>query len=458
MKDGGIINIVDEKVSTKTALSILAVALVSFSGIMSETSMNVTFPVLSKLFNTSLNTIQWVTTAYLLSVTVMVTTSAYLTKRFSVRTLWLTGVIIFTAGTLVGGLANNVPVLLLGRIMQGVAAGIAMPLMFNIIIANIPQSRIGTWMGIGSLVVSLAPSFGPTYGGALIDSFGWRSIFFILLIVPIISLLVGWRSVAHTTPAKLTQKFDSTAFILLAITLTAALLTVNQLQSGQINWSLFSVTVVALMAFIWRALTSKQLFLNIRLLLRPRYASLLLVVGLYMFANLGFNLIGPNFLQDIQHTSSFAAGFSLLPGTLLGAVLNPWFGRIYDLKGAKLPLYLGNFIFLLSVVVMALIAQSMTLWVLIVAYIVFTFGRNMAFGNGMTAAVADVEVDMKADANAIMQTFQMFMGALGTTVAALYGAGNAGMVAGFANFLWVIVGVALVNVVLLVIHFKSKVV
>jgi len=82
----------------------------------------------------------------------------------------------------------------------------------------------------------------------------------------------------------------------------------------------------------------------------------------------------------------------------------------------------------------------------------------MAFGNGMTAAVADVEVDMKADANAIMQTFQMFMGALGTTVAALYGAGNAGMVAGFANFLWVIVGVALVNVVLLVIHFKSKVV
>ncbi|WP_373702620.1 MFS transporter, partial [Weissella soli] len=157
----------DEKVSTKTALSILAVALVSFSGIMSETSMNVTFPVLSKLFNTSLNTIQWVTTAYLLSVTVMVTTSAYLTKRFSVRTLWLTGVIIFTAGTLVGGLANNVPVLLLGRIMQGVAAGIAMPLMFNIIIANIPQSRIGTWMGIGSLVVSLAPSFGPTYGGAL---------------------------------------------------------------------------------------------------------------------------------------------------------------------------------------------------------------------------------------------------------------------------------------------------
>lgn len=447
----------DEKVSIKTMLSIFAVALIAFSGIMAETSMNVTFPVLSKLFNTSLNTIQWVTTAYLLSVTVMVTTSAYLTKRFSVRMLWLTSVAIFTVGTLVGGVATNVPVLLLGRIMQGAAAGIAMPLMFNLILANVPQSRIGTWMGIGSLVVSLAPSFGPTYGGALIDSFGWRSIFFILLIVPAVSLVLGWQNVPHTTPAKLTQKFDSTAFILLAITLTAALLTVNKLQSGQVNWSLFSVTLVALIAFIWRALTSKQLFLNIRLLLRPRYASLLLVVGLYMFANLGFNLIGPNFLQGVQHTSSFAAGFSLLPGTFLGAILNPWFGRIYDLKGAKLPLYLGNFIFLLSVVVMAIISQSMTLWVVIVAYAVFTFGRNMAFGNAMTAAVADVEVDMKADANAIMQTFHMFMGALGTTVAALFGAGNAGMVAGFANFLWLIVGVALVNMVLLVIHFKSRV-
>lgn len=434
----------ENKVSTKNAMAIIAVALVSFSGIMAETAMNVTFPVLTRYFSTSLNSIQWVTTAYLLSVTIMITTSAYLNKRYNTRYLWLASLIFFATGTLVGGLASNLPVLLIGRVLEGLAAGISMPLMFNLIVQLVPRSKIGVWMGIGSMVVSLAPSFGPTYGGALIDTLGWRSIFFILLIVPIISLLLGWRTIDNSKETQANVSFDVLAFGLLSVSLITALILINQLENGTVNILLLGVTIVSLTGFVIRSLTSKQTFLNIRLLSNSKFLFLLLPVVLYMFANLGINLLLPNYSQKILNTSSFWAGFSLFPGTLLGGILNPYFGHLYDKHGDKTPLLVGNAIFGISLLVMAYFTKNLGIIAFILMYMIFTFGRNMAFSIGMTASIDELSRDKKTDATAILQSAQMFMGALGTTVAALYGAQKSGLAVGFQHFLWLLFFISLV--------------
>ncbi|MGX4593202.1 MFS transporter [Leuconostoc sp. JNUCC 76] len=434
----------ENKVSTKNAMAIIAVALVSFSGIMAETAMNVTFPVLTRYFSTSLNSIQWVTTVYLLSVTIMITTSAYLNKRYNTRYLWLASLISFATGTLVGGLASNLPVLLIGRVLEGVAAGISMPLMFNLIVQLVPRSKIGVWMGIGSMVVSLAPSFGPTYGGALIDTLGWRSIFFILLIVPIMSLLLGWKTIDNSKETQANVSFDVLAFSLLSVSLITALILINQLENGTVNILLLVVTIVSLTGFVIRSLTSKQTFLNIRLLSNSKFLFLLLPVVLYMFANLGINLLLPNYSQKILNTSSFWAGFSLLPGTLLGGILNPYFGHLYDKHGDKIPLLIGNTIFGISLLVMAYFTKNFGIIAFILMYMIFTFGRNMAFSIGMTASIDELSRDKKTDATAILQSSQMFMGALGTTVAALYGAQKSGLAVGFQHFLWLLFFISLV--------------
>ncbi|MGQ2286874.1 DHA2 family efflux MFS transporter permease subunit [Leuconostoc suionicum] len=434
----------ENKVSTKNAVAIIAVALVSFSGIMAETAMNVTFPVLTRYFSTSLNSIQWVTTAYLLSVTIMITTSAYLNKRYNTRYLWLASLISFATGTLVGGLASNLPVLLIGRVLEGVAAGISMPLMFNLIVQLVPRSKIGVWMGIGSMVVSLAPSFGPTYGGALIDTLGWRSIFFILLIVPIMSLLLGWKTIDNSKETQANVSFDVLAFGLLSVSLITALILINQLENGTVNILLLVVTIVSLAGFVIRSLTSKQTFLNIRLLSNSKFLFLLLPVVLYMFANLGINLLLPNYSQKILNTSSFWAGFSLLPGTLLGGILNPYFGHLYDKHGDRTPLLVGNMIFGISLLVMAYFTKNLGIISFIFMYMIFTFGRNMAFSIGMTASIDELSRDKKTDATAILQSSQMFMGALGTTVAALYGAQKSGLAVGFQHFLWLLFFISLI--------------
>ncbi|KRL00496.1 MFS transporter [Liquorilactobacillus capillatus] len=446
----------NERVSLKDMLSIMAVALVSFSGIMAETAMNVTFPVLAEEFHTALNDIQWVTTAYLLAVTVMMTTSAYLVKRYSSRSLWLASIFIFILGTLICGLAPNVAFLLLGRILEGIAAGIAMPLIFNIVVATVPYTKVGTWMGLAAMVISLAPSFGPTYGGALVDTLGWRSIFFILLLAPLTSLLVGWKTVGEIKRPSLNKSFDLLAFVLLAICLTASLLLVNQLENGAVNWTWLSVALITLIAFIWRGLTSVQSFLNLRLFTKVKFVSLLIPIALYMFIMLGLNLIIPTYLQTFLHTSSFWAGFSLLPGTLLGAFLTPLFGRFYDFKGPKLPLYLGNTIFTLVVLGIAIWSRHLSLIPIIGLYIIFIIGRNMAYTSAQTAAIADEDELEKADATAIVQTLQMFMGALGTTVGALLQA-KSGVVNGLQHFTWLAVILAILIFALITGYFFEKI-
>ncbi|CCF26679.1 MFS transporter [Leuconostoc citreum] len=424
-------------------LAIISVALLAAGGIMIETAMNITFPKLTQVFHTSLNNIQWVTTAYLLAVTVTMTTSAYLTNRFGARRIWLTANLLFIGGTICAGFANSLAILLLGRVLEGIAAGLAMPLMFNLVLSLIPKPKIGVWMGIGAMVISLAPSFGPTYGGALIETLGWRAIFFTLLVIPIASLLLGWHNIAHVAKQNKHLSFDFIAFSLLAIALITGLLVVNQLETGRLNILFLILAIISVTAFIYKSQHSQKVFLNIRLFKSQTFTLLLIPVTFYMFANLGLSLLIPNYLQASAGTTSFLAGFALLPGTLFGAFLSPYFGSLYDKVGATKLIFLGNGIFTISLLGMALLTHRLGFILILISYIIFTIGRSMAFSTGMTAAVDQLPIAQQNDANAILQASQMFMGALGTTVAALFGSNRGGIAIGLNQFLWLLFAIAL---------------
>lgn len=161
-----------EKVSRKTITAIVALALVCFAGIVSETSMNVTFITLMKQFSVSLGLIQWITTFYLFVVAVMMTASSFLKERFTVRQIFFSSVVSFIIGGIICTFAPDIWVLLVGRFFQGVATGLATPALFNLILERIPRPIIGLWMGIASLILSIAPSIGPSFGGILVGSIG----------------------------------------------------------------------------------------------------------------------------------------------------------------------------------------------------------------------------------------------------------------------------------------------
>lgn len=408
----------NQPVSRKTLLSIFATALITFAGILSETSMNVTFPHLMKVFHTDLGTLQWITTGYLLAVAITITLGATLAHNWSERRILFTSLAIFTLGNGVAMLAPNFALLMLGRILQGSATGIATPLMFNLIVERIPRSQIGFYMGLSGLVISLAPAIGPTYGGLMIGSFDWHMIYTFIMPVPIISFILGFFFLENT-PNRKERPFEWVSFLLLALALTFSIMAISSLEAGSFNWSFVIIFLLSLILFIWRSLTVEHPFLDIRILKNPVILLGIVPFFLYQFSNLSANFLIPNFLVLVKHEATSAAGFALLPGTMLGAFSAPFLGKLYDTKGPKFSLYGGNLLFFLAVSVFAFFTKALTLPLIILFYIFFTIGRNLAFNNTMALSVSQISREKSPDATALFQMAQTFAGALGTAIAAI---------------------------------------
>ena len=400
-------------------ISIFATALVACAGILSETSMNVTFPHLSQVFGLDLGTLQWITTGYLLSVAITITLGATLAHNWTERRILFTSLSVFTLGNVIAMLAPNFALLMLGRVLQGGATGIAIPLMFNLVVSRVPREHIGLYMGLMGMVVSLAPAIGPTYGGFMIGNFDWHMIYVCILPVPLLSFILSFFNLKNSEKGE-KRPLDILSFLLLALALVMSLVAISSLEGGgSINWAYVLIFLISLALFIWRSLIIETPFLDIRVLKRPAILFGILPFLLLQFTNLSANFLIPNFLVLVQKASTVEAGFALLPGTMLGAFLAPAFGKFYDLKGPKPPLYSGNSLLFLALLVFSFFTNWLTFPVILGLYILFTLGRNMAFNNTMAFSTSQAEREKTADVTALFQLFQTFAGALGTAIAAV---------------------------------------
>ena len=181
----------DKKIDLRLILSILAAGLMSFSGVVVETAMNVTFPTLMEEFGVGTSTVQWITTGYLLVLAMIIPASSYLKQRFPTKTLFVAAVSLFLTGTILAAVTPIFSLLLVGRLIQGVGTGLALPLMFNIVLEQVPREKLGFMMGVASLITAVAPAVGPSLGGMLVNAFGWRMIFIVLIPVLILAFFLG---------------------------------------------------------------------------------------------------------------------------------------------------------------------------------------------------------------------------------------------------------------------------
>lgn len=181
----------ERRLDGKLVASIVAAGSLSFCAVVFETAMNVALPALMEEFAVDTATIQWITSGYLLMLSVMIPTFSYLKSSFPLRRLFVAAVLLFLVGTLACAAAPAFPVLLAGRVIQGVGTGIAIPLMFSIVVDQVPYDRMGLMMGVASTITSLAPAVGPSYGGVVMEIAGWRMVFLCLVPLVILAFVVG---------------------------------------------------------------------------------------------------------------------------------------------------------------------------------------------------------------------------------------------------------------------------
>jgi EmrB/QacA subfamily drug resistance transporter len=409
-----------QPVPLQNKLAIVAAGLLSFVGILVETSMNVTFPTLITTMHVTLATVQWLTTAYLLLVTIVMSTTAFILKRFSFRHLFFGATTVSLIGTLVALSAPNFGVLLCGRLLQAAATGISIPLMFQLIFSRIPRQQVGVYTGFASVIVSLAPALGPTYGGVLTSLWSWRAIFIGVLPLLVIIAVLGAVNIHGAALGTNGAQFDFVGLILLAATFTSIVVTFD--QAGTHGWASirFILGLIVTAGFggatIWSAHHGKRQLFAYRILRNVTLDRRLFQYFGLQFINIGLSFVLPLYVQDVLHATPMTAGLMLLPGAIVGAFTGPIAGKYFDQHGARRPLRLSAWLATGALLLFAFATHALTVAIIAVLYTMLRIGFNSGFGTALSAASLEVSGPLKSDQNSLFSMMQQFAGSLGTSV------------------------------------------
>ena len=408
-----------KKVDLKLILAIVATGLMSFSGVVVETAMNVTFPTLMRQFQIGTSAVQWITTGYLLVLAVIIPASSFLKKRFTTKALFIAADLCFIAGTILAAFTPNFALLLVGRLIQGMGTGIALPLMFNIVLEQVPASKLGLMMGVASLITAAAPAVGPSLGGWIVTHFGWRMIFMALLPILLLALVMGSACIRQVTAVE-RVRFDWLGYGLLAVSFASFIFAAS--LAGTKGWlsfpvlGCFALSAATILLFYQHSRKTAAPIIQLDIFGCKPFVLSVLVLVLVQFICLGLSFLIPNYAQLTAGADPFAAGCLLLPGCILGALLAPFGGKLFDRFGAKKPILFGNGCILTAMLCYSIWAERLSLLMFLIFYIAFAVGQGFSVGNTMTNGLKQLPERLNADGNAVINTLQQLAGAIGTSV------------------------------------------
>lgn len=406
-----------EKMSRTDIGGLFAIGGLIFVAVALETSLNVAFPTLAKDFSTTVSTVSWLTTAYLLTLSIVVPLSSYLNKAFSTKKLFIFSNVFFLAATLLAGWATSFPMLIALRVLQAIGAGIALPLIFNYVAAITPFKLLGLMMGIANLIISIAPALGPTYGGVVLSNVSWQAIFRIACIVPIITLVLGTKCLKSEKSPTNKPEFHFGSWLLLSIFLITLVLGLEELvKTPTVAIVLIIVSMIFLIIFVKHSKKLTTPLLDLTLFKNKHFLKNSCGFFITQLTMLALNVLLPTYVQQSLHYSAQISGLVILPGALLSAFLAPLSGRLLDKQGPKSTISIGSVLNFISLGLMAvaLFFNVFNITLLMVLYILYMIGIGLSFSNVRTLSTMKLDKDKQADANALLTTGQQLMGAIGT--------------------------------------------
>lgn len=410
---------IDDKLSPRLVLSVLAIGLLGFTDIMLETALNVSFPMLMTEFKITSSTVQWLTSGVILLTSMIVILSPWLKKNFTNRSQFIVATVISIVGVLIDAVSNTFVITLFGRLLQGIGGGVGLPLMYNVIFEQVPEKKRGTMVGLGSLIISFAPAIGPAFGGYLTQNYGWHMVFWVVLPVQIGSLILGWATIRQVSTIK-KEKLDIIGWLLLSLFFVSGIFVIERISThGLVNPLSLLMTLAMFVGIIGYILYAKRVD---NPLLRPEIFKFkvfrfgIAAAFVAQIVNLTFNYAIPMVLQIVLLKNPQVAGLTLLPGALSYAMMAIISGRLYDRYSARLPITIGVTLMFVGTLLIAFI--PINLISLTGGFMVMQIGAGFWFGNNMTYSVSSVPVEFQSSGNSIFSATTNYSAAVGIALAA----------------------------------------
>ncbi|MBY0011306.1 DHA2 family efflux MFS transporter permease subunit [Paenibacillus typhae] len=405
----------------KTIPILVSLLLAGFIGMFSETALNVALSDLMTILQITPSTAQWLTTAYLLTLGILVPISGLLLQWFTTRQLFVAALSFSILGTFIAAMAPTFEVLLLARVVQAMGTALLLPLMFNTILVIIPPEKRGGAMGLIGLVIMVAPAIGPTIAGLLISNLTWHWIFWLSLPFLVISLISGiffMQNVSEVTKPKI----DVLSIILSSAGFGGIVFGFSS-AGEEGGWgstkviAAIAVGVIALVLFVIRQMTMKQPMINLRAFKFPMFTVAVLMIFICMMIILSSMLILPMYLQQGQGYSAFKAGLLLLPGGIINGLMSPIMGRLFDKYGPKWLVIPGLVVVAVTLWFFSSITATSTVIFVIVLHSALMIGISMIMMPAQTNGINQLPLQYYPDGTAIMNTLQQVAGAIGTALA-----------------------------------------
>ncbi|WP_261164483.1 DHA2 family efflux MFS transporter permease subunit [Microbacterium sp. Marseille-Q6965] len=398
----------------------------AFVAILNETTMGIAIPHLNEDLGLPPELGQWMTSAFMLTMAVVIPTTGFMLVRFTTRQVFLAAMISFTLGTLICLVTPGFTVLLIGRVVQAAGTGVMMPLLMTTMMNVVPPHSRGRMMGRVGLVISLAPAIGPTLSGAVLETLSWRWLFAIVLPIAIIALALGakWMlNLGETTHAPI----DVLSIVLSALAFGGIVFGLSQFGghgesaagSAAIGWVVMAVGAAALAVFVWRQLVLQRkddALLDLRVFTSRNFVVAVVVMAVVAFSMFGTFSLLPLYLQNVAGLDSLQAGLVLLPGSLLMGLLGPLMGRIYDARGPKTLLVPGTIAIAVVMFVYSTLGAHTPVWVLIAVQTAMSLGLAASFTPLFSASLGSLERRFYSHGSAALNTLQQVAGATGTAL------------------------------------------
>ncbi|MFF6984002.1 DHA2 family efflux MFS transporter permease subunit [Streptomyces sp. NPDC008343] len=396
----------------------------TFVVLLNETVMVIAIPRLMREFEVTATAAGWLSTAFMLTMAVVIPVTGWFLQRVSTRTAFGLAMALFLTGTALAAAAPAFPVLLAARVIQASGTAVMMPLLMTTLMTLVPAQERGRVMGNVTLVISVAPALGPAVSGVVLQLGSWRLLFLAVLPIAGAMAVFGFRKMVNIGEPQ-DSPIDWPSVVLAALGFGALVYGLSELGAGAAAQSplpplattLAGAALVGL--FLWRQLSlqrSSAPLLDLRTLTYRHFSVTLGLVCLAFMGLMGAFILLPMYLQDVLGLTSLQTGMLLMPGGLAMGLLGPKVGKLYDRLGAPRLVVPGVVVAAVCLALFALVSSQTSPWLVLVLHLALGVGLAFIFTPVFTSGLAVLPPHLYSHGSALLGSLQQVAAAAGTAL------------------------------------------